>query len=170
MALSDFLINSSLVSYESSHIFLTETILDVLALLKLQCMPPLSHSEQISSSFTFLRGAKWSHEFLLQTQGSVQLPKLPLSFREDLTPSCLSESQAVTTSLFLMMNLFHCSQKRTLEKHISFTQFWNFFLFCRCLFLSSFPARRSLLPPPSYQYFHSGSDIYFLYLVALEIK
>lgn len=43
-----FWFNSSLGSYRSSHLLLTKTILNVLALLNLQYTHPLFHSKQIS--------------------------------------------------------------------------------------------------------------------------
>lgn len=53
-----FWFNSSLDSYKYSPILLTKTILNVLALFNLQYTLPLFHSEQINSSFTFLRKTK----------------------------------------------------------------------------------------------------------------
>lgn len=92
--------NSSLISYESSHIFLTKTTLNVLALFSLQNTTLLLHSEQISHHLLSLEKQKHCSELLLCTQAQLHFWRSLCSFTR-IPPGASPETLPVSCHLAL---------------------------------------------------------------------
>ena len=122
-----FWFNSFLGSYKSSHLLLTKTILNILALLHLQYIYPLFHSKQMSYYLFSLEKQNHHSGFSLYTQDLAPLPELPLFFYNDGRHDLL-----FITWLFLMVKLSPLFPLPTIPyvgKFFSIIQSWCCFCF-----------------------------------------